>query len=359
MTIFLFVGNGGGGGGGGSQDRFAPKYVVGNVQNGDLAAAYATDGFFYIPDPGDGTGIATALGVGYAATVPGDVWIRPGTYDLTQPTSPIAPFAVPTGVIVRGAGNSTLILGRLSGDQRVFDLALSAELRDLRINVIGELSGTGPGVIICAGGSSSPSRVDRVDVQLVNTGGVGSTLRAAVYSEGFATVAGCRFFLSASDPQTFTGGIAAVVSSGSGYISATRCVVAKVFDPYDSGFVAQNNSALQVSECRVLGASLAGVFVGGGTGKSRVSVSECDIPLSGGATCVLSDSYTRVSDCTLTNVGGNTILSTGAGVITGNTISGNVDTSGGLGHVITSNLLFAGSTITTSASDEDAHNITL
>lgn len=97
--------------------RSAPKYLVGNIPNGDFATSYSGAGFTYIADPGDGTGIAAALVA--AAAVPGDIHIRPGTYDLST-GAVVAPFVIPPNVIVGGAGSSTLLLGRSAGDQGVF-----------------------------------------------------------------------------------------------------------------------------------------------------------------------------------------------------------------------------------------------
>jgi hypothetical protein len=91
-------------------DRFAPKYLVGNIANGDSPTAYSLNGFQYIPDPGDGTGIQTALGA--AAAVHGDVWIRPGTYDLSlNPGAVVCPMVVPPGVLVQGAGGGETASG--------------------------------------------------------------------------------------------------------------------------------------------------------------------------------------------------------------------------------------------------------
>lgn len=118
-----------------SQDRFAPKYLVGNTNNGDSAVGYNTGGFRYIPDTGDGAGIALAL------TQPngsGDVWIRPGTYDLSQPGSPSVPLVIPKGIRVQGAGLGSTIIGAKFGsgeNQSVFIVNAAAQLRDLQIFV--------------------------------------------------------------------------------------------------------------------------------------------------------------------------------------------------------------------------------
>ncbi len=113
-------GCGGSGGGGGGQDRFAPKYLVGNVLNGDSATAYSSNGFFYIPDPGDGSGIAAALLA--ASALAADVWIRPGLYDLGA-GAVVTPLTVPPACRVQGAGvGATRIRAKAVGDQGVFVL---------------------------------------------------------------------------------------------------------------------------------------------------------------------------------------------------------------------------------------------
>lgn len=99
------------GGGGSGQDRFAPKYVVGNIANGDSAVEYSTDGFYYFADPGTGVGAGLRLAAALAAATPtdpdfvalGDVWIRPGTYRVSQT------LVVPPTCTVRGSGAPTLI----------------------------------------------------------------------------------------------------------------------------------------------------------------------------------------------------------------------------------------------------------
>lgn len=125
MTTYIWPEGGGGGG------RFAPKYLVGNVPAGDSNVASSVDGFVYIPDPGDGSGIALAL---TQPDGPGDVWIRPGTYNFGLAGSPVMPLDIKKYTRVQGAGvEETILLGRSSGDQGVFSLAVYASLRDLSI----------------------------------------------------------------------------------------------------------------------------------------------------------------------------------------------------------------------------------
>lgn len=132
-----------------SQDRFAPKYLVGNEDDGDTAIAYNTGGFRYFKDPGDGSGIEAALLA--AATVPGDVWIRPGQYNFTDLGAPALPLTIPAGVRVQGAGYgyptnqpappgfSTVLV---CGDNTVFVMKCGSQLRDMliRANVNGSVS---------------------------------------------------------------------------------------------------------------------------------------------------------------------------------------------------------------------------
>lgn len=137
---------------GDSQDRFAPKYLVGNTQApyNDSAVAYNTDGFRYIPDTGNGAGIAAALLAANAGAggVAGDVWIRPGTYNFGLTDSPVTPLTIPSGVRVQGAGfngvDGTILRAKSGVDesQSVFKIEDFAQLQDLAI-VVPESGGGG------------------------------------------------------------------------------------------------------------------------------------------------------------------------------------------------------------------------
>jgi hypothetical protein len=136
------------------------------VQAGDSAVSYSTDGFVYIPDLGDGAGIALALSYAdpnsLAFVAAGDVWIRPGTYDFSL-GAVIMPLTIPAGTRVQGSGNTTTLLAKTVGDQGVFVLAaggLSADqsalssLRDLAIVVpqVADPTGSLSAVLVKAGG---------------------------------------------------------------------------------------------------------------------------------------------------------------------------------------------------------------
>lgn len=147
MRYEIHIGGGGGGGGGTTvSSRFAPKYLVGNVPAGDSAVAYSAGGFMYIPDPGDGTGIATALAA--AASEPGSVLVRRGTYTLG------ARLTVPAGIRVIGEGASTIIRSG-SADHCAFAIGAAAQLADLAIAHPGTAAAAGAALIESAAGSAT------------------------------------------------------------------------------------------------------------------------------------------------------------------------------------------------------------
>lgn len=98
-------------------DAFGPTIVVGNTAAGDPAVGKLAP-FRYIPDPGDGSGIATALAEASAAGGLGWVHIRRGSYLLDLPGSPALPLTI-DGTRVTGDGNSTF-LSMSASDRRVF-----------------------------------------------------------------------------------------------------------------------------------------------------------------------------------------------------------------------------------------------
>jgi hypothetical protein len=162
MTTYIWPE--GGGGSGGDPNRFAPKYIVGNIPAGDDPTYTFAGGFIYIADPGDGTGIEAALS--QASLAPGDVWIRPGTYDFG--TGAVAmPLTIPAGTRVQGSGDTTILRARAAGDQGVFVLAAPAavppdplggpshsQLRDMRIEGPAAAgAGTGSAALVLVRGS--------------------------------------------------------------------------------------------------------------------------------------------------------------------------------------------------------------
>ena len=177
-------------GGGGGLDRFAPKYLVGNVPAGDSAVAYSTDGFVYIPDPGDGSGIAAAL---TGPDGPGDVYIRPGLYDLGLGTEPV-PLVILANTRVQGAGGSTIIRSKADPlSQQVFEFApdtggaSNATLRDLRIETNGASGFNGVtdyALVAVRGGGST---ITNVNFALATQAGTVGLRHALTYDTGGAS----------------------------------------------------------------------------------------------------------------------------------------------------------------------------
>ncbi|NJN63446.1 MAG: hypothetical protein HC882_00280 [Acidobacteria bacterium] len=132
MTIFKFMG---GSTGGASADRFAPRIIVGNVPAGDPNTDQS-GAFRYIPDPGDGSGISTAITEANTLAAGGDfvdIYLRPGLYDLED-----GPTVLPTlgsgvrlyGTLSANAGSpQTEIRSRVSaGSQRILNMATRSEV---------------------------------------------------------------------------------------------------------------------------------------------------------------------------------------------------------------------------------------
>lgn len=111
-------------GGSQTQDHQAPRAIVGNALEGDTL--FVCD----FLDPGDGTGIQAAL-----AALPangGDVWVRPGTYDLGQ--GGVCPLVIPNNSRVWGAGKSTVLVGDPI-QRTMFSMTPFANLSQLQIQM--------------------------------------------------------------------------------------------------------------------------------------------------------------------------------------------------------------------------------
>lgn len=193
-------------GGGNTQptiDRFAPRYLVGNVPAGDSNVP-ETGNFRYIPDTGDGSGLAQALLE--AGINPGDIWVRPGTY------GPVGPLNVPDNVTVKGAGiGLTVINGHTDTDQGVFVLGENCSLQDMTIS-------GGSDTLAPAGNEALvtiPNRsclLSNVEVDLT-TWGLGQTKYAVLVTaisptplpNSFTTIQNCRLFVNFDFNQNVVG----------------------------------------------------------------------------------------------------------------------------------------------------------
>lgn len=166
-------GTAGGGGGGAGADKFAPRIIVGNTPNGDPAVAQVAP-FEYIPDPGDGSGIAQALStIGFGG---GEIYIRAGIYDFALGAI-VGPLSIPAGVQVRGAGvGSTSIITAFVGDQGAFAMQNLTSLSDMSIASPGGGDATGLSEALV----STVGIVNISRVKLTANGGTKSVLDTAL-----------------------------------------------------------------------------------------------------------------------------------------------------------------------------------
>jgi hypothetical protein len=118
----------------GSRDRRAPSIIVGNGPAGDTL-----NDCDYV-DPGDCSGIVSALAAAAVLGAPLDVYIRAGDYDADAGSVSL-PLLVRNGVTVRGAGIGNTVIKGPSKDngggfsQNIFSLDTSSDLRDLSISL--------------------------------------------------------------------------------------------------------------------------------------------------------------------------------------------------------------------------------
>jgi hypothetical protein len=149
--------------GGAASVRAAPRIMVGNGPNGDLAADCD-----YL-DSGDCAQLALAI----AAAGPGDdVYIKPGTYDFGQVGSPASRITIPAGARVRGAGRKhvTIQTRAAGGDGGALLLGGDgAALEDVRIyspELTASQSGT-PYALVEV--DSDDCDIERVDIEFAWT----------------------------------------------------------------------------------------------------------------------------------------------------------------------------------------------
>lgn len=156
------------------QDHFAPKIIVGNVPNGDPAVAQAFP-FRYIPDPGNGSGIAQALTEVAVAGQEGDVYLRPGIYDFGLVGAPLLPLVIPDSTSLRGPGVGVPIsvggnpnagaLLRVSGTQRsLFVFGSTSSIRQLAIELPSPTLGATGAVLLDAGINGAPAFIDQTAI---------------------------------------------------------------------------------------------------------------------------------------------------------------------------------------------------
>lgn len=135
--------------GGAGGDHFVARFLVGNVLSG--APNINQLGYFrYIPDPGDGTGIATALTEMAALGFACDLCIQEGTY--TRKVG-LTRFVVPANCRVWSPGGVNIITN--AADDCIFQLGAGASLERLTLTQRGVLGAAGSALVECPAGSAS------------------------------------------------------------------------------------------------------------------------------------------------------------------------------------------------------------
>ena len=370
---------------GDSLDRFAPKYLVGNVLAGDTNDTTGTAaGFTYIADPGDGTGIATALGL--AAALAADVWIRPGTYTVSQT------LTVPIGVTARGSGVGTIIQSApntIAGPLFILNDKSALYSMSLLHNEP-QASNTQYGVVDLRGDAKTALCVD-VSVVTVDPSPTTSTLYGCFvsYNVGgsFETKLRCvrcsaQYSLNAPvNNFDYTKNLVGYRLKDAS-LELLDCTAKYIYPGNESGYnVAGENFGL--GSLVIRGGTFSGygggIFINGLDVTSMlVDGAKISCAYSGSSTCVGNFGRTRItlSNCTLNGGGaGQAIyldpngaaITDNKGSIVGNTINiGNPtiawNSLGGVNsgyHVIIGNTYTGTTPAVTGANDEVAHNINI
>lgn len=168
-------------------DKHTAKYIVGNALAGDTLINC------HFLDPGDGSGIAAALAA--AVLTQGDVWIRPGTYDLGSGGSPVGRLTIPPGVMVRGAGKDhvTIVTATTVGlDNHAFSLDNYSSLMDVGIYCPTPVDYMSPSTYYIVDCIGYGALVQRVKIEFE---GYWSTLADPYYVDYTYGAFGCSGFL--------------------------------------------------------------------------------------------------------------------------------------------------------------------
>lgn len=305
-------------------DHFAPTIIVGNTLAGDPALAQ-TAPFRYIPDPGDGTGIQTALAEALA-TPQSWVHIRRGIYTLD---AAVLPLAIPALTRVTGDGIATTLVQR-ADDRRVFTIAGGAsELSHMGIQFVQAAPGaTGTAMIdasLTAAVRISGLFIDKGVVGVVNTD---ESLSSIIYCGAQTYVIDNQVYGIDDNPN---GSVVAVVR-----IDAENCDVrGNVLTGGDYGILETVNGFYVrvldniISGANQGGSAQAGVQLGGGNtvctgniiqGATIGVVSEGDANIinsngiSGGGLTAISLSAASSNNLVIGNsVGGAAVVDAGAG----------------------------------------------
>lgn len=163
-----------GGGGAEAVDHFTAGIIVGNELEGDPGDAQAAP-FQYVADPGNGTGIESALTAAAARGV--DVYLRPGTYTI-DPASVTLPMTIPAGTRLKGAGRGVteIVGGDGSGGttQEIFDILSAGELRSVRVQSPAPAAAPAAGTTVGVIRARANAIVDDCEIEVGVNGGGGT-----------------------------------------------------------------------------------------------------------------------------------------------------------------------------------------
>lgn len=358
-------------------DRFAPKHLVGNRNSGDPATDFSANGFYYWADDGSGNGIRSALIAAspLGGNIPGDVWIRPGAYNLAAEDTPLT---IPANTRVQGAG-ATTVINKFTADAQsiftVFELQDKAELRDLSIvHILNDAAPyvfTGLGaievVLTPSGESSLPSsaHVERVAVS------ISDNLTFANWVTGFYVPATCS--LEADRCEVTLSGTG-IPEAGNNILSGWRAVLATLTldDCRSSGgdaAVQSASSSVSIDQCSFDNFSFVGVLAAAGdlavTGATKLS--SFQIGSVTGISAAEQGTLLVNARITLTNELNGAQVGISADVDSGQIFGSRIEASSGIisanatgrGVAIGFNSVIsqAGQQISSQVVDEVAHNI--
>ena len=353
-------------------DHFAPKYVVGSST--DSQVSFNVGGFFYFPDDGTGNGIKAAIEAATTIEV-GDIYIRPGLYDLSgYTTSGELPFLLPVGCKVTGAGNSTQILCALApgGIATVFTLFSGCELSNLRIDLDDSLGTAGSGIAAVEVATDDRAYCSKLTISVLKNPTSTSTVYQCLTASGtgLLLLENCVFNIvgpTTVSPDPSFSGLASIRCACR--LTVYRCD----FTSTDFGIVSLDTQPnVLVDQCTVV-SNYCGVYAQGDlniTGATSIAVNDptkavFGVILDRGFNpCNLIINGARISATNLVPAASIAVRSNAdTGQIVSSQITGptGIDTSTGTGpgHTIGFNVItaIAGQEIVSALMDEVAHNI--
>lgn len=238
-------------------DYFAPKIIVGNVLAGDSPVNHSAGGFYYIADPGNGTGIAAAIallvGLGFAA----DICIRAGTY-TRAPGLPR--FVVPADCWVWSPGGANIITNDV--DDCIFQVGAGVSLDTLTLTHRGVLAGIGVALVECPVGAA----FRRTHLRDVRTS-CGVLVPSMSLTQGDYEVNSCEFLYTGL-PGTSPNAIVLAGGATRGVADIHDCAFSLFNTPVRIGFAGLVQDTRIVNNRFLLTAGVVPIAAGAGTTNS-------------------------------------------------------------------------------------------